>query len=138
MNVSERLFDLLDQLDKGGTVVASVRQPAALREAVRVAVEAGMDASVNDANVNALRDRLEMFAQGLALEEHFGRHPRARPSLLDVALAAAEQDGDPLADEPELLARAADEVAELRTDPDADDVLLYAAALRSSSSSAAS
>jgi hypothetical protein len=124
-----RLFGLLDEADTGETVVTSVRQPAALREALKVAIGLGLDATANDAAVAALRDRLDTFTQRLALDAHYQRHPGVRPSLADQAFAAARLDGDPLADQPQLLARAAREVAALRPAPAADDVLLYAAAL---------
>jgi hypothetical protein len=126
------LFRWLDRLDRDDeSVVTSVRQPAALREALRAAVDLGMDANVNDATVRAVRDRLEAFAQRLALESHYAEHPEARPSLADVALAAAELDDDPLAADPALLRRAAGEVVAVKPDASADDVLVWAAALRS-------
>ena len=90
-----------------------------------------MDTSVNDATVRAVRDRLETFAQRKALTAHYHRHPTARPSLAELALAAAELDGDPLANEPALLRRAADEVVKVKADATSDDVLVWAAALRS-------
>ena len=124
-----RLFALLDDAESDDTVVTSVRQPAALREALKLAIELGLDATANDAAVAALRDRLDAFAQRLALDAHYERHPETRPSLADLALAAARLDGDPLADQPRLLARAAREVAALRPTATGDDVLLYAAAL---------
>ena len=124
-----RLFELLDDASTGESVVTSVRQPAALREALKVAIELGLDATANDAAVAALRDRLDTFAQRLALDAHYRAHPEVRPSLADEALAAARLDGDPLAGQPKLLARAAREVAALRPGATADDVLLYAAAL---------
>jgi hypothetical protein len=108
-----------------------MRQPSALQEAQRVAVDLGMDTSVNDATVRAVRDRLETFAQRKALTAHYDRHPTARPSLAELALAAAELDGDPLANEPALLRRAADEVVKVKADATSDDVLVWAAALRS-------
>jgi hypothetical protein len=125
----DRLFELIERLDSDATVVTSVRQPAALREAVKLAVALGLDPTPNDAAVAALRDRLESFAQRLALDAHYAAHPRVRPSLVERALAAARLDDDALADEPELLARAAEAVARRRPGPTADDVLLYAAAL---------
>jgi hypothetical protein len=131
----EDLFVLLDQLDADGpTVVSSVRQPAALKEALRVAVELGLDATANDATVHAVRDRLEAFAQRRALDAHYAAHPGTRPSLAEVAQAAAELDGDPLAAEPALIRRAAKEIAALRPGAMADDVLVYAAGLRSRAS----
>ncbi len=124
-----RLLELLDGLDDHETVVTSVRQPAALREALKVAVELGLDNSANDAAVHALRDRLDTFAQRLALDAHYAAHPATRPSLTSQAIAAARLDGDPLADRPDLLARAARDVSRRRDRPSADDVLLYAAGL---------
>jgi hypothetical protein len=124
----DRLFELLDRVEDS-TVVTSVRQPAALREAVKVAVALGLEPTSNDVAVAALRDRLESFAQRLALDAHYAANPAARPSLAQRALAAARLDDDPLAEEQELIARAADAVARLRPGATADDVLLYAAAL---------
>jgi hypothetical protein len=133
----EELFRWLDRLDRDDeTVVSSIRQPSALREALRVAVDLGMDTSVNDATVRAVRDRLETFAQRKALTAHYDRHPEARPSLAELAVAAAELDGDPLANEPALLRRAADEVVKVKADATSDDVLVWAAALRSVQASA--
>jgi hypothetical protein len=131
----EDLFTLLDELDADGpTVVSSVRQPAALKEALRLAVELGLDANANDATVQALRDRLEAFAQRRALDAHYAAHPGKRPSLAEVAQAAAELDSDPLAGEPALIRRAAKEIVSLRPGATADDVLVYAAGLRSRAS----
>ena len=128
----EDLFALLDGLDADGpTVVSSVRQPAALKQAVKVAVDLGLDSNANDATVQALRDRLEAFAQRRALDAHYSAHPKARPSLAEVAQAAAELDGDPLAGQPGLIRRAAKEIVALRPGATADDVLIYAAGLGS-------
>jgi P2-related tail formation protein len=132
MGDEARLFAWLDQLDNDDeSTVTSVRQPAALRAAVREAVRLGMDSNANDATVHALRDRVETFAQRLALEAHYQRHPDARPSLMELAVAAAELDGNDVADDRALLARAAAEVVTIRPEATADDVLLYAAALQS-------
>ena len=76
----------------------------------------------------ALRQALETAVMTAELEEHYRRHPNARPSLAEVALALAAQDGSPLADRPELLQRAAEEVVKRRPDADPDDVLLWAEA----------
>lgn len=124
------LFEAIQRLhDEDATVVTSVRLPASLREAVRAAVKAGMDDTPNDAMLNAVGDRLAAFAQRLALDLHYERFPDARPSLAEVATAAAQLDDSPLAHEPELLRRAAQELVRLKPDADADDVLVYAAAL---------
>ena len=138
MSLEDELFELLDRLDgdEDATVVTSIRQPVALREAVRVAVEAGMDASVNEATVQSLRHRLETFAQRLALESHYERHPKVRPSLADRTIAAAELDDHPLAEEPDLLRRAADEVLQIKPEAEPDHVLVYAAALNRRGASA--
>ncbi|MDP9073284.1 MAG: hypothetical protein M3N98_03745 [Actinomycetota bacterium] len=134
----EDLFAWLDRLDiHGPTVVSSVRQPAALKEALKIAVGLGLDANANDATdatVQALRDRLEAFAQRRALDAHYTAHPEARASLPELALAAAELDGDPLAAEPAFIHRAAKEIVAFRPGATADDVLVYAAGLRSQAS----
>ena len=83
-------------------------------------------AARNEVAVDAVRDRVEAFAQSLALEEHFANHPHARPTLGDLAIAAAQLDGHPLADHHEFLRRCADEVADIRPDANGEDVLLYA------------
>jgi hypothetical protein len=106
-----------------------VRLSSSLREAVKAAVKAGMDANPNDAMLNAVRDRLEAFTQRLALDLHYERHPDACPSLAEIAIAAAQLDDSPLAHNHDLLRRAADEVVHVKPDADADDVLVYAAAL---------
>lgn len=126
------LFEAVQRLhDEDATVVTSVRLSSSLREAVKAAVKAGMDANPNDAMLNAVRDRLEAFTQRLALDLHYERYPGSRPSLAEISVAAARLDDNPLEHEPELLRRAADEVVRLKPDADADDVLVYAAALQS-------
>jgi hypothetical protein len=62
------------------------------------------------------------------LDEHYRQHPESRPDLSDLAIAAAELDGNPLASEPELLRQAATEIAANHPDATADDVLLWAEA----------
>lgn len=133
MKAEDKLFRLLDELDSSATTVTSVRQPAALREAVKLAVQLGMDANTNDATVHAVRDRVETFAQHLALEAHFRRHPEARPSLAELALAAAQLDAHPLAGDVDLLRAAAAELGESRPDSSGSDVLIYAMGMRSKS-----
>jgi len=49
--------------------------------------------------------------------------------LAEIALAAAEIDGNPLAAQPDLIRRAAQEIRAIKDDPAPDDVLLYAAGL---------
>ena len=133
--VDRRLRKLIDLLDRAGgdAVGTSVRLPGNLRDAAVVATELGLAESTTDLTVRGLRDRLEAFAQRAILDEHYRQHPDARPDLADIALATAELDGDPLAARPDVIRRAAEDVAALRTDPTSDDVLLYAAGLAAAS-----
>lgn len=124
------LFDLLAKFDDvSESTVTSTRLPTILHDAVRVAVALGMDTSANDATNQALRDRVDSFALRLALDEHFREYPEARPSLAQVAIAAARLDGDPLGEEVELVTQAAEEIIERSPDAKPDDVLIYASAL---------
>lgn len=114
-----------------------MRLPGNLREAAVIAAELGLTASTTELTVRGLRDALEAFAQRAVLDAHYRAHygahyrshPDARPDLAEIALAAAEIDGHPLAARPDLLRRAAAEVGLVKDDPGPDDVLLYAAGL---------
>lgn len=128
-------FDVLDEInrlldaDDGTTVNTSMRLPAALREAAALAVDhLGVADSTTSLTAAALRRVLETAVMDAALDAHFAQHPHARPSLAEVALALATQDGSPLADRPELIARAAAQMLARHPDADADDVLLWAEA----------
>lgn len=123
-----RLLDLLDASDQE-TVGTSVRMPVALRDAAVLATSMGLAESTTDLTVRGLRDLLEAVAHRALLDAHYREHPLARPDLVEIALAAAEIDGNPLAERPELLRRAASAVSAIRDNATADDVLLYAAAL---------
>jgi hypothetical protein len=129
--MDRRLKQLLELLDAGGddTVNTSVRLPSRLRDAAALAATMGLAGSTTELTVKGLRDTLEAFAQRAVLDAHYRAYPLARPDLADVALAAAEIDGNPLADRPELIRRAADAVRSLKDNPEPDDVLLYAAGL---------
>jgi hypothetical protein len=133
--VDRRLRKLVDLLDRAGgeAVGTSVRLPANLRDAAAVATELGLAESTTDLTVRGLRDALDAFAQRAILDDHYKAHPHARPDLAEIALATAELDGDPLASHPDVVRRAAEDVAALRADPTPDDVLLYAAGLIASS-----
>lgn len=124
----KRLLDLLDTSETD-TVGTSVRLPVNLRDAASLAGEMGLTGSTTELTVRGLRDALEAFAQRAVLDAHYRAYPHARPDLAEVALAAAEIDGSPLAERPELVRRAAVEVRALKDDPSPDDVLLYAAGL---------
>jgi hypothetical protein len=62
-----------------------------------------------------------------ALEDHYRRHPEARSTLSEVAMAMARMDGNPLSDRPELIEQAAREVVAVNPNADGDDVLVQAA-----------
>lgn len=123
-----RLLDLLDSYDEQ-SVGTSVRMPVALRDAAALASRMGLATSTTDLTVRGLRDILRALAQRAVLDAHYGEHPLVRPDLAEIAQAAAEMDGNPLAGRPGLLRRAASEVSAIRDNPTADDVLLYAAGL---------
>jgi hypothetical protein len=129
----ERLEDLLDLLDSetDEKIGTSIRLPANLRRAATIASEMGLAVSMTELTVRGLRDVLEGFAQLQALEAHYQEHPQARPTLAELALAAAELDANPLAGRPDLIERAASEIGSVKDDPTSEDVLLYAAGLAS-------
>jgi len=118
-----------DESATPATAVTSIRLPVALREAMAAAVAAGFDASSNELGVTAIRDRLELYAQRVALDMHYETHPDSRPTLAEIALALAELDGDPLAADPDLIAAAAEAVVRFKPTANADDVLMYAAGM---------
>jgi hypothetical protein len=128
LQVLDEIIRLLDA-DDDATVNTSMRLPAALRDAAALAVQhLGVAASTTSLTAAALRRALETAVAEATLEAHFEQHPRARPSLAEVALALAAQDGSLLADRPDLLERAATQVLASHPDADADDVLLWAEA----------
>ena len=123
--VIERINELLDSSDPD-TANTSMRLPTSLRDAAALAVnELGAAPSTTALTSAALRATMEAIVMQAALDAHYARHPKARPDLADLAIAAAELDGHPLADQPKLLHRAASEIARTHPDADADDVLLW-------------
>jgi hypothetical protein len=127
----DRINELLDSTDPA-TVNTSMRIPKALREAAALAVsELDVAPSATILAANALR----MFLQGTvvlaALELHFEEYPEARPTLAELALAAAESDGNPLAERPDLIERSAVEVERRHPGASFEDVLLWAEAVES-------
>ena len=85
-----------------------MRIPKALREAAALAVsELGVAPSATVMAANALRTLLEAVVVEAVLERHFEEYPELRPTLADLAIAAAEIDGHALAEQPELIRRAA-------------------------------
>jgi hypothetical protein len=126
--VIERINDLLDATGQE-TSNTSMRIPTALRDAAALAVrELGVAPSATALTTAALRATLEAVVMQAVLDEHYDRHPGSRPDLGDLAVAAAELDGHPLAAEPERLRRAAAEIAGYHPDASPDDVLLWAEA----------
>jgi hypothetical protein len=118
-------------LDGGGpeTSNTSMRILTALRDAAALAVrELGVAPSATALTTAALRATLEAVVMQAVLDDHYARYPQARPDLGDLAVAAAELDGHPLAGEPERLRQAAAEIAGHRPGASPDDVLLWAEA----------
>ena len=130
-DVIDRINELLGSTDPE-TVNTSMRIPKALREAAALAVsELGVAPSATVLAANALRTMLEGVVMTAVLERHFEEYPELRPTLADLAIAAAELDGNPLAQQPELISRAAAEVQRRHPDAHPEDVLLWAEALES-------
>ena len=128
LKVLDEINRLLDA-DGDATVNTSMRLPSALRDAASLAVRhLGVANSTTSLTAEALRRVLEVAVTEAALDAHYAQHPHARPSLAEIALALAAQDGSPLADRPELVERAATQILASHPDADADDVLLWAEA----------
>jgi hypothetical protein len=131
MEVAAVIGRISDLLDDGGleTSNTSMRIPTALRDAAALAVrELGVAPSTTALTSAALRATLEAVVMQAVLDDHYERHPHARPDLGDLAVAAAEIDGHPLAARPERLRQAAAEIAGRHPDASPDDVLLWAEA----------
>lgn len=127
-SVLDQLSALLD-VEDDSTVNTSMRLPTALREAAALAVDQlGVAPSTTTLTATALRAALETAVMNAALEVHYSQYPSVRPSLAEVALALAAQDGSPLAHRPDLVEQAAAEVVTRHPNADADDVLLWAEA----------
>ena len=95
--------------------------------------ELGAAPSTTALTATALRATLEAIVMQAALDMHYAEHPDARPGLADLAIAAAELDGNPLAYEPQLLRLAAVEIIRTHPEADADGVLLWAEATAAAS-----
>jgi hypothetical protein len=128
VEAAERISQLLGS-DMEQTSNTSMRIPTALRDAAAVAVrELGVASSTTALTSAALRSALEAVVMQAVLDDHYERHPAARPDLGDLAVAVAELDGHPLAAEPERIRRAAAEVAARHPDASPEDALLWAEA----------
>lgn len=127
----DRINELLSSTDPE-TADTSMRIPKALREAAAIAVsELDVAPSTTILTANALRMFLEGTVVLAALELHYEEYPDTRPTLADLAIAAAEIDGNPLAQKPELLERSAAEVGSRHPGASFEDVLLWAEAVES-------
>lgn len=124
----ERISQLLGS-DMTETANTSMRIPTALRDAAALAAqELGVAPSATALTTMALRSALEAVLMQAALDDHYARHPETRPDLADLAVAAAELDGHPLAADPERIRQAAAELAARHPAPEPEDVLLWAEA----------
>lgn len=124
----DQISRLLDS-DMAETSNTSMRIPTALRDAAALAArELGVAPSATALTTAALRSALEAAVMQAVLEEHFEQYPDARPDLGDLAIAAAEQDGNPLAARPDFIRQAASELSARHPDPAPEDVLLWAEA----------
>lgn len=106
----------------------SLRVNRSLWEAADVAVRHGWALSLTDLVEQSLAARLvgitSSATEQAALDEHYARHPKARSDLWEVAVAAAQIDGNPLSDHPDLIRKAADALGD---QADIDSVLVWAA-----------
>ena len=128
MQAVDRIIELLES-DTGQTSNTSMRIPTALRDAAAIAVrDLGVAPSTTALTAAALRTRLEAAVMQAVLDDHFRQHPEARPSLGDLAVAAAELDAHPLAGEPTRIRQAALEVEARHPNAEPQDVLLWAEA----------
>jgi hypothetical protein len=111
------------------TANTSMRIPSALREAASLAVtELGAAPSTTALTTAALRSTLEAVLMQAALDDHYRQYPLSRPSLGDLAVAAAEIDGNSLAAHPDTLQKAAAEIVTRHPAATPEDVLLWAEA----------
>ena len=124
----ERISQLLGS-DMAETSNTSMRIPTALRDAAALAArELGAAPSATALTTVALRSALEAVLMQAVLDDHYARYPDTRPDLADLAIAAAELDGHPLAAEPERVRSAAAELSARHPHPEPEDVLLWAEA----------
>jgi len=124
----DRINELLDSTDPE-TVNTSMRIPKALRDAAALAVsELGVAPSATVMTANALRMFLEGTVVLAALDLHFEQYPEARPSLGELAIGLADIERNPLAQQPDLLYRSAEEIQRRHPHAEPQDVLLWAEA----------
>ncbi|HEX8770079.1 MAG TPA: hypothetical protein VF711_04850 [Acidimicrobiales bacterium] len=106
----------------------SLRLNESLREAAEIVVRHGwapsFTALVEESVATTLAGMVATVAEQAALDEHYAEHPEARPDLWEIAVAAAKVDGSPLAEQPDVIRRAAEA---LGPKADIDTVLIWAA-----------
>lgn len=113
--------------DMTETSNTSMRIPTALRDAAALAAkELGIAPSATALTTAALRAALEASIMQAALDKHYEQYPELRPDLGDLAIAAAHLDGNPLAEQPDLIRQAAEEISARHPSPEPEDVLLWA------------
>ena len=128
LTATDQISALLDEGTRE-TANTSMRIPTALRDAASLAVkELGVAPSATALTTAALRATLEAVVIQAVLDDHYRHHPQARPNLDDLAVAAAEIDGHPLATEPGRLRSAAAEISARHPGATPEDVLLWAEA----------
>ncbi len=131
MDAATAIDQISALLDEGmrETSNTSMRIPTTLRDAASLAVkQLGVATSATALTTAALRATLEAVVIQAVLDDHYRQHPQARPDLADLAVAAAEIDGHPLADKPERLRSAAAEISVRHPGATPEDVLLWAEA----------
>jgi hypothetical protein len=114
----------------------SLRLNESLREAAEIAVSHGwvpsFTALVEESVATRLAGIVAAIAEQAVLDEHYAEHPEARPDLWEIAVAAAKVDGSPLAEQPDVIRRAAEALGE---NADVDTVLIWAAGAHAGPSS---
>lgn len=129
----EALDEIIELLDapEGPTANTSMRLPDNLRKAVALAVGAlDLAPSTTAFTAEAMRTALDRAVMQAGLDAFFDQYPEARPTLAEVTLARAQQDGLPIADEPGVIESAADEIVKVLPHADPDAVLLWIEAQR--------
>jgi len=128
--ILDRISALLHSPDDT-TVNTSMRLPVTLREAAALATEhLGVAPSTTAYTAQLLRSDIEAALLAAVLEAHYQEEPSDRPSLAEITLGVAEIDGNPLAFQPYLIARAAEQIVATHPQATPDDVLLWAEAQR--------
>lgn len=125
--VVDRIIELLDE-PVSGSSVTSVRIHSNVKQAQDLAREhLGLTDPMSDLVEQGIRDKLNALVFHAGLEAYFARYPQSRPTLGEVALAMAQQDGDPLATRLDLAAfqQAAEQVVQHRPDASPEDVILW-------------